>query len=610
MKFFHNLLKIKGLLILILLMNVLPLKAQKNQELKLAASLARSGSYEEALELYLKLYEKGLYSFQIINGISQSYEKLNHFPEMVSFFQKLSKKYPAYINHKITLGRALYLNRQKEEAQKVWQEVLTQEPVQPTNYRLVGLALVGLNLYKEAIGVYRQSLQKFKKQERLYGEIARLYQAQLDYEKATDYYLRYYRHFKKQKSYVQSRLISMTKDKESIPLLLKGLSAFKKNMRADPFIKEMEASFHIRVKDFEKAYAIYLDLHKKNPGQNFLPRFARTAFANRSYIFALKAYRVLINDQKGMTRQAAYFYEIGKIHYTQGRNFTATGNAAKGQEYVQKALSQLKKLSAVNINPAIRANSLELRGDIQHDYFGDTDLAIRLYKQSLEKNHNSATTDRIKLKLAQAYLEKNDLQAARGFYVSVTGKNHKRLASLRMAELDFYEGKFTKAQKAFELLLHRTSAEDTTVNNAIKQSMLIEQFKSDSLSLAQFAKGELLAEQKQYARAAKEFSALFDAKKNLSPAAGMQAVQLFLKLDKTMEAENMLLRFLQVYPRNDQTDQAVFSLAGIYEKQNLIPQALEFYNRLLVEFPLSFYQQQARVKARMLSAKIKERDAS
>ena len=161
MKYFRNLLKISSL-VLVLVLQPLPLKAQKNQTLRLASRLERSHSYEEALRLYLQLYQKGKYSFQIVRGIEHCYEKLNRFPELLDFFEKLSKKYPANLNHKLSLGRAYFLNRQKEKAQKIWQEILAREPALAANYRLVGLTLVDLNLYKEAIDVYKQALQKFK----------------------------------------------------------------------------------------------------------------------------------------------------------------------------------------------------------------------------------------------------------------------------------------------------------------------------------------------------------------------------------------------------------------------------------------------------------------
>ena len=609
MKYFRNLLKISSL-VLVLVLQPLPLKAQKDQTLRLASRLERSHSYEEALRLYLQLYQKGKYSFQIVRGIEHCYEKLNRFPELLAFFEKLSKKYPANLNHKLSLGRAYFLNRQKEKAQKIWQEILAREPALAANYRLVGLTLVDLNLYKEAIDVYKQALQKFKKQERLYNDIARLYQAQLDYKNALENYLLYYRHFKKQKLYVQSRLVAMMKDKESVPQLLKGLAAYKERAGSDHFITETEASLYIRLRNFDKAYRLYLDLHKQNPLQNFLQRFARSAFANQSYVYALKAYRVLLNERRGLRRQAPYLLEIAKIYYTTGKEKTRAGNEQQGQEDVQKALTQLKKLTAAQINPSIRIKSLELWGDIEHDYFNDVDQALSAYRQSLNIKRRGPEADRIKLKLAQTYLEKNELHSAVTYYRDVDSRGEKQLAALNLAQVDFYKGQFTKAQKALDLLLHRTTAEDTTVNNAIKLLLLCEQFKNDSLSLAQFAKGELLLRQKKISRAAKVFYTLFEAGKSLSPLAGIKAARLLRRLDKDADAEKLLLRFLQQYPRQDMADEAVFTLASIYEQRKQFAQALTFYKRLLTDFPLSFYRAPARTRARILTEKIKERSAS
>jgi tetratricopeptide (TPR) repeat protein len=273
---------------------------------------------------------------------------------------------------------------------------------------------------------------------------------------------------------------------------------------------------------------------------------------------------------------------------------------------VQEALIYLNKIDSDKIRKDIFISGLELQADIQLDYYKDTDLAVHLYSRALNKDRNIQTADRIRLKLAKAYLEKNDLKTAREEYKQISSKTYSRIAAFRLAELDFYSGQFTKAQKSFDILIHRTAPEDTVVNNALEQLLLMENFKSDSVNLSKFAKGLLLTRQKYYSRAAKQFKDISEVKNNLSIEAGMRSADLYIQLRKDEEAENILTGLLQQYPKNEKTDQALYLLAGILEKRNQPQDALKLYSRLLVEFPLSFYQDNAREKARTLSAQIEE----
>jgi len=606
MKFLQNLLKHKILLIAACLLFLNPLYSQKNTEVQLASSLFRSGQYEQALELYLKYYRDGNSGFQIINGIKKCFEKLNRFEEMISFFQNAAKNDPRQTSHKITLGRAYYLNSQKEKAWEVWQDVLESTPLQSTNYRLLGIDLVELNLYREAVDIYKTAVQKFKKQGSLYREIGRLYQALLEYENSAFYYLKYYKNFRKQNGYVESRIIGMTKDKEAAGLLIKGIKKFKQSESTDAVIEEIEASLYIHLRRFPQAFEIYKRLYAGSPKEPFLVRFANKAAENEAYDYALSAYQILLKSQRDKSKRAFYFLQMSRINFKLGLIYAAKDSSDVSQEKVKLALNYLNKIGPDKIKEDIIISGLELQADIHLNYYKDTDLAIQLYSRALQKSRNDQTADRIRLKLAEAWLEKNDLKTAGEIYRRVKSKTYAGTAAFRLAELDFYSGQFTKAQKAFDLLLHRTAPEDTVVNNALKQQLLLENFKNDSLNLSKYSKGLLLERQKYYSRAARQFKDIFETKNSLSVKAGMKSAGLYLQLKKDTDAEVILSSLLQQYPKSDPADQALYMLAGLFEQKQEPGDALKLYNKLLIEFPLSFYQSSAREKARALAAQIEE----
>jgi len=579
-----------------------PLSAQSPSPLPLANALSQAGSYEQALQIYLNLFNNGRHDYQVISGIKTSYEKLSRYKAMITFFQKLSRQNPQNIDYRLSLGQAYFLDGQKEQALKIWRAVYRASPPNLTRYRLVGLTLIRLNLYNEAIAVFREALQKVNNKETLYGDLARLYRAQLDYEQAAYYFLKYYHHYKNQQNYVRSQIVAMTRDKEAAPLLIKGVEKFKREIADDTFVEETEAALYIRLKNFKKAFAIYQNIQHQNPAKNFMRRFAEKAAANRAYDFALKAYRLLLQKQHDLNHRAPYLLRIAQIDYALARTHTVS---ERNQKYVRHALDQLKKLSATTLSAMLRLNSLELRGDIYHDYFNDADRAVSFYNAALKINPDHRVSDNIRLKLAKVYLEKNDLPQAQTFYMQVRSRAYLHPAAFQLARLNYFEGRFAAAQKQLNNLLNQTSAADTIVNNALKLSMFIARFHSDSLMLTRFALAELLQAQKHLSQAARAFGKLFEAKNALSAPAAIKAARLYIHLAQPAQAQKILETFLKRYPNNPQADGALFLLAGLLE--NVRPaQALKIYNTLLIHFPQSFYLEKTRAKARILAAKIKE----
>jgi tetratricopeptide (TPR) repeat protein len=606
MKYYRILIQI-SISALILIFSVKPVFAQDKNRLKIAAALEKSGSYEESLDIYLTLFNKGNSSHTVISGIKKNYVKLRRYEEMINFFNPLIKRFPKRINYKIDLGSAYYLNDNKKQAMEIWEQVYNSQPPNSMNYRLTGMAMIELRLYDEAAQVYKKAIQNIKNQESLYRDIAMLYKARLNYEQAVQNNLLYYSFYKKQINYVRSQIISMSKDDEAVERIIASMENFIKiHNTTDAVIEELLAGMYIKKKDFEHAFSLYKKLHKKNIKQNYLWRFAREAEANNAFDYSIKAYQTALSAKISDQLHANLKYNLARSHYYLGRQLAAKGKNETGQRQVNEAIRLLEEVIQKNAAMQFTWRSIELQADINQSFYNDIDKAIRLYERLTASKGRKEALDRVKIKLGNAYLLKNDLQTAGNYYNNISTRPYQNLGAFNLAEIDYFKGQFAKAKEQYERLLSNVLLKDSLTNNAMERIITIEQYVSDSTALAQFSAAGLLERRQKLSEAAKIVAGLFEVQKEISPLAGIEAALIYIKLDKLEDGQNILNKFTASYKDDRNIDRAYFLLADIYNKQQNYKQALDNYRTILVDYPASFYLEQARERARALTAKLKE----
>jgi tetratricopeptide (TPR) repeat protein len=363
---------------------------------------------------------------------------------------------------------------------------------------------------------------------------------------------------------------------------------------------------YIKKKDFEHAFSLYKKLHKKSKKQNYLWRFAREAEANNAFDYSIKAYQTALSVKISDQLYANLKYNLARSHYYLGRQLAAKGENESGQRQVNEAIRLLEEVIQKNAAMQFTWRSIELQADIYQSFYNDIDKAIGLYEQLAVNKGMKEALDRVKIKLGNAYLLKNDLQTAGNYYNNISTRHYQNLGAFNLAEIDYFKGQFAKAKEQYERLLSNVSLKDSLTNNAMERIITIEQYISDSTALAQFSAAGLLERRQKQSEAAKIFAGLFEDQKEIGPLAGIEAALIYIKLDKLEDGQNILNKFTTSYKDDRNIDKAYFLLADIYNKKQDYKQALDNYRIILVDYPASFYLEQAREKARALTAKLKE----
>ncbi len=582
--------------------------SQSDNDIKSARALEKSGHYEEALNIYNKMFASKRPNIQVINGISTCLKGLRRYDDLIKFYHDLLEANPYQYNYRVELGKAYYLNGNEDEAFENWRQVYESQSDNPTAYRLVAIALIDFRLFDQAVEVYHRTIKKFDNQYTLYRDIANLYRAQLDYANAVINFLKYYEHFKNQSSYIQSQLIAMSKDDEAVQKIISAIQKFIDDEFSDDMIKEFLATMYVTNKEYSKAYNIYKDLedNKKDPGS--LLTYASLVEQNKVYEYAVLAYETIIAKYSSDKRIDQYRLDLARNRYYLAMQQVKEGKLKEAENNIHKSVANLDELSNID-QIMFQIRSLELKGDIYSTYYQDLDQAIQIYKQILDKNNRSDIVDNIKIKLGHAFVIKNNLDEARKYYTDIRGKKYKNLSLYNLAELDYFTGQFSVAQNKYQKLISSISTRDSLTNNILDRTVLISHNASDSLDLTEYAAAEFLDQRLKKSEAAKKFLEIFKKQNKLSFKAGINAAIIYMQLGKYDESEGLFTGIIQNYSEKEGIDQAYFLLGELNFLQKKYKNSLDNFQQILLKYPSSFYLEEARDKARMLSGLIKENDA-
>jgi len=582
---------------LLFLLQVDRIYAQDQRKIKFANSLAKTGDHEAALEIFQDLYRRGNKTHPVIIGIKSAHENLGQYEDVVGFLEKVIPDQPASFNLSIDLGSAWYHLGEKDKALEIWRAVYEHKPAQQMRFRLTANAMIRLRLFEEAIEVYRTGMSELKNQKTMYLDIATLYRARLNYELATENYLNYYTSFKKKYNYVQSLILSMTKDNDATERIIAAIDEFLRQNGMDSVLKELQAGLYIKKKEYDQAFKIYAGLNKDNRSESYLMKFAQEAERNKAFEYGIKSLNLVLNSEESKT-------DKNKVNFILARNYYKLGKQSGQEIHVDNALSILSSIENKSTQKTVYYQSQELIGDIFQHYYEDYDQAIRSYENILKQRGSGKVASRIHLKLGHSLFMKNDLDKAMKSYSLVKKGPYLNLAHYHTARLFYFQGDFSKSDELFQALLGKIRMSDSLANNVMNYSLLISENNSDSLTFSEFARAEKLEYQHKYSEAAELYKSVAMTGNDAGIESGIRSSKLFSHVNKLEDSRLLLEDLISKNPDSDKLDEVFFILAGVYDRLQNHEHALELYRNILISYPNSFYLEDARDRARDLSAQL------
>ncbi|WP_316832506.1 tetratricopeptide repeat protein [Pedobacter aquatilis] len=221
---------------------------------------------------------------------------------------------------------------------------------------------------------------------------------------------------------------------------------------------------------------------------------------------------------------------------------------------------------------------------------------------------NTLEIGQLKLDLGDIYILTNQPWEAFLVYEQVSkqfeGQPVGNEARFRSAKLSFYQGNFEYSNGQCQVLKAATS--QLIANDALNLSLLISdntQSSSDSSALKMYADAEMLLFRNLPAQSVKKLDSIAIAypQNSLADAIMMSKAKIFIKSDDYQKATEILKNITIEFKDGIWTDDALFTLADLYEKKlNDIAQAKIYFQQLITDYPGSMFSAEARKRFRNL----------
>jgi len=584
---------------------------QDRIQLQMAQRYESIGDFQNALTIYLALHKKSSKNYTYFEATTRAYINLRKFDELIKFVENRLKVEPNNLQYQVKLGDAYLRKGDQPRAEQIWSSLLKKKEKDASVYRLVANAWMLNRQFDEAIEVY-ESGRKITGNEVLFAlELAQLYTYRLNYDLASEEYLRFLRKDPGQLNYVQARFAGFKGDFETYQQVT---SVLKRWINREPNIgsyRKLFISFLISFENYEDAFDQVKKLEKfmihdpprTIPG-NELFHFGRTVITEKQYKLAEKVFQHILNN-------FPQYPNLGQVEYELARTFFL-------QNKLDDALVRFDRITQKYPKSNWSLQACMTRGEIFLNQLFLPDSAAKVFNHILElfpKHDNRALAF---IALGNVELSKNQLEKAEDSYnkgikilirnarlrqeVQISGK-------LKLAEIAFFKKDYESAKKNLQSILKTQSRNMSNVfiNDALELLLLIEEnAPGNTNALGEYAEALLLNIQNKVRESAERFESIPTtfSEAPLNPQALFQSAQLKEKLGDFLSAVFNYQSIVQKYSTSTLCDLSLWQIGRIQEGElKNISKAIESYESILLNYPESMLAEKARKKIRDLEGK-------
>ena len=579
--------------------------AQPGNEAQLALQYYQMGDYEKAASVYEKLYNK-TNSIAYYMGYFNSLIMLQDYSEAEKLVKKAMRKEGESSTLLADMGYIFDQKGDQEKATQYYQDAVNKIPADQNAIATLANKFISRQQNKNAIDTYLRGRSQTGNSYSF--ELANLYSATGNYEAMVEEYLDL---LLNNQGYMQTVQVSLQtklpmdpegKNKEALRVsLLRRIQKYPDN----PAFSELLVWYMIQQKDFDAALmqAKALDRRYREDGQRLL-NLGAMAKSNQDYETAIKSYQYVI--EKG---ENTAYYITARMELLNAMNskiekegYASSQQLAELKYNYEKTLSELGK-SAVTV-PLLRGlahlEAFQLNNTSRAEELLNEAIAIPGVRPNLLAE--------VKLELGDVYLLQGEIwesallygQVEKAFKMDPLGQE----AKLRNAKLSYYRGDFEWARAQLDILKSATS--QLISNDALSLSLLIADntgLDTTTTAMMMFANADLLEYQNKDSLAMATLDSILTEFKyhSLTDEVYFKKAEIMKKHGQFDEAVDYYKKIVKEYPLDILADDAMFYMGELYENKLKDPQkAMEIYSDLLMNYPGSTFGVEARKRFRSL----------
>ncbi|SER75167.1 tetratricopeptide repeat protein [Pedobacter rhizosphaerae] len=572
-------------------------------ESALAVQYYQDGDYEKAVVLLEKLFSSpnneayfDLYFSALL--------KLKRYEVAEKVAKKAIRQNPTSDLYPIALGKLYQEKGDVQGANKVFTDIINKLPKDEFKIRMLANNFYRFENYDFAVQTFKQGRKLLNNDQLFVFELLNIYRFKKDKPMLMQEYLDAIGTMPQLLAQAQSVLPLVFDEKSDYENFQVGiLKKIQKEPDAEIYVQLLTWNY-IQQREFDMALRqlIAYDKRTKSDG-TMLFNTVYTFVDNNAYETAIKAYEYLLT--KGKENQYYLPSKIELLNTKYNLQLSGKYNVAD-LELLAKDYEVLMEENGKNKGTLFAIKRL---ANLQAYYLNQPSKAETALEAALQfPGLTLQDIGQIKLDLGDVYILTNQPWEAFLVYEQVSkqfeGQPIGNEARFRSAKLSFYQGNFEYSNG--QCLVLKSATSQLIANDALNLSLLISdniQTPADSNALKMYADAEMLTFRNLPAQAIKKLDSINVAypQNSLSDAIMMSKSKIFIKANEFQKAADILKKITEDFKDGIWTDDALFTLADLYEKKlNDIVQAKLYFQKLITDYPGSMFSAEARKRFRTL----------
>lgn len=573
-------------------------QSQRQVNEQLARNFFNNEEYDKAADIYQQLYidYRYYYYFQQYIECLISLERFDDAEKDLRSFVKNDNTTNKW-KTTVTLAYVYFRNNNKDKSDKTLKKLINELPEDRNLYIQIANVMISKSFNDFAIMLYDKGSTSSMGYN-FFMEKALAYQNMMDFEKATENYLLQLEEDPGDYDVVKSRLSFMLRyniDDTVIDNMRYALLKKAQDNKENEIFAELLVWFALQMKDYEIALDQEIALDRRMGDREYdIIYLAKIAFDNEQYDIASKAYEYLVNK----SHEGAYYEDavVGliEVQYKNVENSSATTEFYSDLE--KRIEKECLELGISDKTTPI----LIIRADVLAFNLNEIDKSIDILNEALELNISKLNKSRLKMKLADIYLFKEEVWEATLLYSQVDKSMKEEPigheARLKNAQLRYYIGEFDWSLAVLNILKSATSK--LIANDAMTLSLVIsDNLEYDTIALQRLAKADYYIYQKRYELANQMLDSVnvYNPNEVSMPYLLMRKAQIAMENSDYETADSLYKRVYQGYADSYMADDALLKDAVLLERYlDKKEEALECYAKIIDEYTASVYVAQAR----------------
>ena len=568
---------------------------------QLAYMFLNDKEYDKAADIYQQLYVNcGYYHYfsQYVECLILL-EKLDEAEKELKSFIKTDNTTNKWKSN-VALAYVFLRKNEKDKSDKILKKLINELPEDKNLFNQIANGMRAKDFNEFAIMLYDRGSNISSMNYKFFMEKAQTYQTMMNFEEATENYLLHLEESPEDYDVVKSRMSYMLRynidDSVIDDMRFVLLKKAQDNMDNEIFA-ELLVWFALQMKDYEIALDQEIALDRRFGDREFdIIYLAKIARDNEQYDIAIKAYDYLVKK----AQEGAYYEEavVGLIE-VQYQNVVSSKSGETAEFYSEFEKRIEKECLELNISDKT-APILIIRADILAFRLDEIEKAIEILESALNLNLSKLNKSRLKMKLADIYLFKEEVWEATLLYSQVDKSMKEEPigheARFKNAQLRYYIGEFDWALAVLNILKSATSK--LIANDAMTLSLMItDNLEYDTVALQRLAKADFYIYQKRYELANQMLDSVnvYNPNEVSMPCLLMRKAQMAFDNNDYEMADSLYKRVYQGYADSYIADEALLKDAILLEKfLDRKEEAMECYARLIDDYASSVYVAQAR----------------